>query len=80
MDSRIATELLMATQPVALLFADEKPVGAKEFAPGKWGCVIALVSAASKGHVAAISRETCGCMGGRIGLGWTGCGHCRGPQ
>jgi uncharacterized protein (DUF169 family) len=71
MQSRIAEELKLGYKPVALLFADEKPEGALEFKQGTWGCVVAMFSAAARGKTAAFSAETCGCGGGRIGLGFT---------
>lgn len=71
MDSRIAEELKLRYRPVALLFADEKPEGALEFKEGKWGCVVAMFTAASRGKAAVFSSQTCGCPGGRIGLGFT---------
>ena len=43
-----------------------------EFAPGKWGCVVAMMGAVvKKGKTAVFSDETCSCAGGRIGLGFT---------
>jgi len=70
MESRIASALRMEFPPVALIWADEKPEGAMEFVPGKWGCVMYLLTAAAKGKVAAASRETFGCLGGGTGLGF----------
>ncbi len=71
MQSVISDKLKLRYRPVALLFADQKPVGALEFKDGKWGCVVAMFTAAARGRVAAFSRDTCGCPGGRIGLGFT---------
>ena len=71
MESRIAEELKLAYRPVAIVFADEKPAGALEFKQGAWGCVVAMFAAAARGKTAAFSKETCGCGGGRIGLGFT---------
>jgi len=71
MDSRIAEELKLRYRPVALLFTDEKPEGALEFKEGRWGCVVAMFTAAARGKTAMFSKETCGCPGGRIGLGFT---------
>lgn len=71
MKSRISDELKLRYKPVALLFADEKPQEALEFKEGKWGCVVAMFSAAARGRTAVFSSETCGCPGGRIGLGFT---------
>ncbi|MGO0123440.1 DUF169 domain-containing protein [Desulfothermobacter acidiphilus] len=70
MESKIARGLGMRFQPVALLWSDEKPSGARQFSPGKWGCVMWLFAAAARGEVAACDRETFGCLGGGTGLGF----------
>jgi len=71
MDSRIAEELKLQYRPVALLLADEKPAGALEFKEGTWGCVVAMFFTAARGKTAVFGANTCGCPGGRIGLGFT---------
>lgn len=71
MRSAIADELKLRYKPVALLFADEKPAGALEFREGKWGCVVAMFAAAARGKTTVFSKDTCGCPGGKIGLGFT---------
>jgi len=70
MDTKIASAIRLQWDPVALIWADEKPIGAIEFAPGKWGCVLFLLAAAAKGKAAVASRETFGCIGGGVGLGF----------
>jgi hypothetical protein len=70
MQSKITSAMRLELEPVALIWADEKPAGATEFAPGKWGCVMFHLAAAAKGKTAAISRETFGCVGGGVGLGF----------
>jgi len=68
--SKIASAVQLELQPVALVWCDEKPAGAMEFTPGKWGCVLFLLAAAAKGKTAVASRETFGCFGGGVGLGF----------
>jgi hypothetical protein len=70
MDSKIASAIQLELDPVALVWADAKPEGAMEFVPGKWGCVLFLLAAAAKGKIAVASRETFGCFGGGVGLGF----------
>jgi uncharacterized protein (DUF169 family) len=70
MKSRIAEELKLKYKPVAIIFADARPEGATEFKEGAWGCVIAMLSAAARGKTCVFTRETCGCNGGKIGLGF----------
>jgi len=70
MESRIASAIHLELEPVPLIWANEKPEGAMEFAPGKWGCVLFLLAAAAKGKTAVASRETFGCFGGGVGLGF----------
>ncbi len=70
MESRIADALGLVYAPVALLFCDEKPKEAQSFSPGKWGCVMWLLAAAARGKIAAFSRQTYGCWGGGVGLGF----------
>ena len=70
MHSRIAEELKLRCQPVAIVFTNERPEGALQFAPGKWACVISMLNAAAKGRTAVFDKDTCGCGGGTIGLGF----------
>ncbi len=77
MKSRIAEELKLRLSPVAITLSDEKPVGALQFAEGRWGCVIAMFSAAARGKTAAFDRATVGCQGGTTGLGF--CDEFPGP-
>lgn len=71
MDSRIARELKLRCQPVAIIFTNEKPKKAMQFVPGKWACVIAMLNAAAKGKTAVFDKNTCGCGGGVVGLGFS---------
>ena len=70
MESLLAKELKLRYSPVAIIFTDEKPAGAAQFAVGKWGCVISMLTAAAKGKTAVFDAETAGCMGGGVGLGF----------
>jgi len=70
MESQLATRLKLRYSPVAVLFSNEKPAAAIEFAEQKWGCVAAMMTAAMKGRTVAFSRKTFGCLGGGVGLGF----------
>ncbi|PKN17525.1 MAG: hypothetical protein CVU71_15770 [Deltaproteobacteria bacterium HGW-Deltaproteobacteria-6] len=70
MESRIAKAVQLQYQPVALLWSDEIPEGAMQFSPGKWGCVMWLVVHAAKGKPAVADKQTFGCFGGGVGLGF----------
>src|SRR5512138_502888 len=71
MKSAIAHAINLRTEPVALLLTDERPDGALQFAPGKWGCVMSMFgAAATKGKTAVFDRESYGCFGGGFGLGF----------
>ncbi len=70
MDSAIAKAMKLKFQPVALLWSDELPPDAMQFAEGKWGCVMWLVASAAKGRTAVCDRKTFGCQGGAVGVGF----------
>jgi len=70
MESQIAKAIHLQFQPVALLWSDEKPEGAMQFSPGKWGCVMWLAVHAAKGKPAVADKQTFGCVGGGVGLGF----------
>lgn len=71
MNSAIARAVNLGTEPVALLLTDDKPEGAVQFEKGKWGCVLSMFGAvATKGRSAVFDRETYGCFGGGLGLGF----------
>ncbi|MEW5899186.1 MAG: DUF169 domain-containing protein [Bacillota bacterium] len=55
---------------MAILFAEKKPEGALHFKEGRWGCVVAMFTAAAKGRTAVFDRQTFGCLGGGTGLGF----------
>ncbi len=70
MESRVVHALGLQHDPVAVLWADKKPEGASVFRPGKWGCVMWMLAGASRGKPAAFDRESYGCWGGGVGLGF----------
>lgn len=69
MKSKMVEAVKLACQPVAVLISRDIPPNAIQFRKGVWGCVIAMLNAASKGKTAAFDRETVVCAGGRAGLG-----------
>jgi hypothetical protein len=74
MQSKIATAIGLENHPVALVWADAAPPDAIRFKPGRWGCVVAVfAAAAAKGRVGAFDRQTYGCWGGGVGLGFGNC-------
>ncbi len=70
MESRLVDAIRPTFHPVALMWSDQRPDGAMQFTPGRWGCVMWLLAAAAKGRTAVADRETFGCLGGGVGLGF----------
>jgi uncharacterized protein (DUF169 family) len=70
MNSEIARSMELKHPPIAIILADQKPEKAKQFNPGKWGCVMFMLAAAAKGETVAFDRQTFGCFGGGVGLGF----------
>jgi uncharacterized protein (DUF169 family) len=70
MESAIAKAIQLKYQPVALIWSNEKPADAMQFAEGKWGCVMWLAIHAAKGKSAVADIKTFGCFGGGVGLGF----------
>lgn len=75
MDSIIAKHLCLKNNPVAVIWAESMPQDAIHFKESKWGCVVALIKAASRGKVAAATSSTTVCQGGKVGLGFQGYKH-----
>ena len=73
MQSKLVAALRLEYSPVALVWASEKPPQAVEFAPGKWGCIMFHMAVAAKGRTAVVSRESFGCPGGGVGMGFGNC-------
>ena len=44
MQSKLAEAIGLASSPIAVVLADEKPQGAVQFKEGGWGCVAASIS------------------------------------
>uniref|UniRef100_A0A7C4EP37 DUF169 domain-containing protein n=1 Tax=Thermodesulfovibrio aggregans TaxID=86166 RepID=A0A7C4EP37_9BACT len=70
MDSKIVKALKMKLNPVAIIWSDKKPEKALQFKEGKWGCVMWMFVNASRGKVAVFDKNTHGCWGGGVGLGF----------
>jgi hypothetical protein len=71
MDSMVAEAINLETQPVALVWTDQEPDAAARFKPQSWGCVVSLfAAAATRGRTGAFDRQTFGCWGGGVALGF----------
>ena len=70
MESQIAQALRLRYTPVVLTWSDTRPANAAEFKEGKWGCVMWMVARAARGGTAVCGRNTYGCFGGGVGLGF----------
>ena len=73
MGNKIVEALGLKHHPVALVWSNEKPVGALEFGRDKWGCIMYHLVAAAKGRTAVIGRDTYGCVGAGVGMGFGNC-------
>ncbi|HAA04732.1 MAG TPA: hypothetical protein DCE18_15400 [Syntrophobacteraceae bacterium] len=70
MESQMAQALKLKHHPVAIVQTEQEPAGALHFKKGKWGCVMFLFANAARGKTAVFDRETYGCWGGGVGLGF----------
>jgi hypothetical protein len=71
MNSTVAEAINLETEPVALIWTDEEPEAATRFKSQNWGCVVSLfAAAATRGIIGAFDRQTYGCWGGGVALGF----------
>lgn len=70
MNSKLIDALGLEFQPVVLAWTDKKPESAVEFGAGKWGCVMFHLAAAARGRATVIGRDSFGCQGGGVGMGF----------
>ena len=70
-ECKIARAAGLSTEPVDIVWTDEKPEGALELKPGVWSCVMRLYAkVAGEGRIAVFCRESVGCAGAAMGLGF----------
>jgi uncharacterized protein (DUF169 family) len=70
MQSSIAKYLALKYEPVAIQLTNEKPEKARQFKEGKFACVMFMLGAVARGGTAVFDRNTFGCFGGGVGLGF----------
>ncbi|MDY6855180.1 MAG: DUF169 domain-containing protein [Thermodesulfobacteriota bacterium] len=70
MQSKISSAIRLKYCPVALLWSDKSPGKPIQFKKGRWGCVMWLIASAAKGKTSVCDRDTFGCFGGGVGLGF----------
>jgi len=70
MESKIAKALKLKYEPVAILWSKKKPEDAIQFVEGRWGCVMWMLASAARGKTIVFDRQSFGCWGGGIGLGF----------
>ena len=70
MPTALADALALAHRPLAIVLTDICPDDALRFKEHAWGCVGAMMLAAARGRTVAFDRQTFGCPGGGVGLGF----------
>ncbi|MGA3245586.1 MAG: DUF169 domain-containing protein [Bacteroidota bacterium] len=70
MQSVAAAALRLEHEPVALMWTDERPEQALQYHHEKWGCVMAMFAQAALGKTVAFDRNSYGCLGGGVGVGF----------
>jgi hypothetical protein len=71
MNSTVAEAINLETEPVAVIWTDEEQQAATRFKSQNWGCVVSLfAAAATRGITGAFDRQTFGCWGGGVALGF----------
>lgn len=68
MKSLIAKSMKMDSNPIAIIFTDDKPDNSLMFGAGKRGCVVQMFVKAVEGKTVAFSRDQVGCPGAISGL------------
>ncbi len=73
MESVLAQAIALQSSPIAVILTDEKPEGGVQFKEGVRGCVGASIVSVAGGKTAVFDRQTYGCPGGGVGLGFGNC-------
>jgi uncharacterized protein (DUF169 family) len=70
MPTTLFDALGLAHRPLAIILSDTCPDDALRFKEHAWGCVGAMMVTATRGRTVAFDRQTFGCPGGGVGLGF----------
>ena len=70
MEPSLTAAIGLKHHAVALIWSDQPPEKAMQFKAGKWGCIMWLIAGAARGKTAVCDRETFGCFGGGVGVGF----------
>jgi hypothetical protein len=74
MESSLVDALNLKTQPVAVIWTNDKPAQGTKFKENNMrGCAASMLLAASKGRTAFFDRKSFGCPGGGTALGFGDC-------